>query len=251
MRAFGKSGREPVHHDTFLQLLEQIRDASDETVICDALLRLGGRFGLTRVLCGIVPTPDIPTPAARAQILFNRWPEQWFLRYFDEGHVRRDPVIHRVLTSERGFRWSDAIAQAPSRAADHVFGAAREHGLAEGVAIPVFGADGARGSLSLGGARMELKDTEIAMLEIAANLAVETATAVAGHRKTARNLGLTTREYDCLRWTADGKTDRDIADLLGLAVRTVEDHGASLRRKLDAVNRAHLVTRAFRSGLLR
>ena len=145
----------------------------------------------------------------------------------------------------------DAIAQAPSRAADHVFGAAREHGLAEGVAIPVFGADGARGSLSLGGARMELKDTEIAMLEIAANLAVETATAVAGHRKTARDLGLTTREYDCLRWTADGKTDRDIAELLGLAVRTVEDHGASLRRKLDAVNRAHLVTRAFRSGLLR
>ncbi|MBL6432028.1 MAG: helix-turn-helix domain-containing protein [Alphaproteobacteria bacterium] len=80
------------------------------------------------------------------------------------------------------------------------------------------------------------------MLEIAANLAVETATAVAGHRKTARDFGLTTREYDCLRWTADSKTDQDIADLLGLAVRTVEDHGASLRRKLDAVNRAHLVT---------
>ena len=27
---------------------------------------------------------------------------------------------------------------------------------------------------------------------------------MAGHRKTARDLGLTTREYDCLRWTADG-----------------------------------------------
>lgn len=82
-------------------------------------------------------------------------------------------------------------------------------------------------------------------------LAVECASAVAAHRMTARELGLTAREYDCLRWTADGKTDRDIAQLTGLAVRTVEDHGASLRRKLDAVNRAHLVTRAFRAGLLR
>ncbi|MBL6432027.1 MAG: autoinducer binding domain-containing protein [Alphaproteobacteria bacterium] len=132
-----------MHHDTFLQLLEQIRDASDETAICDALLRLGGRYGLTQVLCGIVPKPDIPTPAARAQILFNRWPEQWFLRYFDEGHVQQDPVIHRVLTSERGFRWSDAIARRLPGRGPCVRRRARTRARRRR-GDPVFNADGAK-----------------------------------------------------------------------------------------------------------
>ncbi|WP_157727627.1 LuxR family transcriptional regulator [Stappia sp. ES.058] len=234
-----------------MQLLEHIRDASEETAICDSLLRIAARYGLTHVLCGVLPGQVPAAPAAQAQILFNRWPDEWLLRYFDEGHVHEDPVIHRVLVSCYGFRWSDAIAGAPSPAADRLFGAAREHGLADGVAIPVFTAGGTRGSLSLGGARVELTDRDIAMLEIAAGLAVDSAGSATQHRKTARDLGLTPREYDCLRWTAEGKTDRDIATLTGLAVRTVEDHGASLRRKLNAVNRAHLVTRGFRAGLLR
>jgi LuxR family quorum sensing-dependent transcriptional regulator len=238
-------------HDTLMALLEQIRDAPDERAICDALLRIGTRYGLTQVLCGVVPAEETPGPAARAQILFNRWPDEWLLRYFDEGHVHKDPVIHRVLATDSGFRWSEAIAQAPSPAADHLFGAAREHGLADGIAIPVFTADGARGSLSLGGERIALTNAEIRMLEVAANLAVECAGAVEMQRMTARELGLTMREYDCLRWTAEGKTDRDIAELMGLAVRTVEDHGATLRRKLNAINRAHLITRGFRAGILR
>ncbi|WP_029057472.1 helix-turn-helix transcriptional regulator [Stappia stellulata] len=238
-------------HDTLMALLEQIRDAVDERAICDALLRIGARYGLTQVLCGVVPAEETPGPDARTQILFNRWPHEWLLRYFDEGHVHKDPVIHRVLTTENGFRWSEAIAQAPSPAADQLFGAAREHGLVDGIAIPVVTANGARGSLSLGGERIALTDKEIGMLEVAANLAVECSGAVEMNRKSARELGLSAREYDCLRWTAEGKTDRDIADLMGLAVRTIEDHGAALRRKLNAINRAHLVTRGFRAGLLR
>lgn len=58
------------------------------------------------------------------------------------------------------------------------------------------------------------------------------------------------REIEVIEWTAEGKTSADIAVILGLSEYTVNEYVASAMKKLDAVNRIHLVTKAIRLGVI-
>jgi two-component system, NarL family, invasion response regulator UvrY len=61
---------------------------------------------------------------------------------------------------------------------------------------------------------------------------------------------LTPREREVLQLVARGKTARQIAPLLGTTTSTVQHHLNHIRTKLGAKNNAHLVTLAFRKGLI-
>ena len=50
-------------------------------------------------------------------------------------------------------------------------------------------------------------------------------------------LGLTTREGEVLSWLSKGKTNRDIAQILGLSPRTVDKHLEQIYSKLGVENR--------------
>ncbi len=57
---------------------------------------------------------------------------------------------------------------------------------------------------------------------------------------------LTARERDALAWVAEGKSDWEIAVILGLSETTVRFHVDNARKKLGAVNRAQAVARMLR-----
>jgi len=61
---------------------------------------------------------------------------------------------------------------------------------------------------------------------------------------------LTPREVDVLRLLAKGNTNRQIATVLGLSMRTVENHRAHLMAKLGLVSRVELVNYAEEHNLL-
>ena len=61
---------------------------------------------------------------------------------------------------------------------------------------------------------------------------------------------LSQREIDVLRLLARGNTNRQIAELLGLSIRTVESHRANLMGKLGLSSRVELVTYAEEHRLL-
>lgn len=70
------------------------------------------------------------------------------------------------------------------------------------------------------------------------------------HRRGSPVDALTPRELDVLRLLAKGNTNRQIAGLLGLSVRTVENHRANLMGKLGLVSRVELVNYAEEHDLL-
>lgn len=53
----------------------------------------------------------------------------------------------------------------------------------------------------------------------------------------SNELGLTTREGEVLSWLSKGKTNRDIAQILGLSPRTVDKHLEQIYSKLGVENR--------------
>jgi DNA-binding NarL/FixJ family response regulator len=59
---------------------------------------------------------------------------------------------------------------------------------------------------------------------------------------------LSTREIEVLKLIAGGKTNKDIAEILSISIRTVENHRASIMSKLHLKNTANLVNYAIQQG---
>jgi DNA-binding CsgD family transcriptional regulator len=66
----------------------------------------------------------------------------------------------------------------------------------------------------------------------------------------AKSLGLTERELEVMKWTADGKSAQDVADILRVSRHTVEFHIKNSVAKLQAPNKTAAVVRAALLGLL-
>ncbi len=71
--------------------------------------------------------------------------------------------------------------------------------------------------------------------------------------KTSPNdnpLQLTPREREIVQLIAEGMSNKGIADILGISVKTVETHRANIMSKLDLRSVADLVRYAIRNGII-
>jgi DNA-binding NarL/FixJ family response regulator len=73
-------------------------------------------------------------------------------------------------------------------------------------------------------------------------------------KRTGENQGpldlLTPRQREILQLIAEGRSTKDIADVLQVSVKTVETHRAQLMERLDIHDVAGLVRYAIRTGLI-
>jgi two-component system response regulator NreC len=61
---------------------------------------------------------------------------------------------------------------------------------------------------------------------------------------------LTDREREVLQLVAEGYTNREIASLLHLSIKTVQNHRAKILRKLDLHDRGELIKYAIEKGII-
>lgn len=71
-----------------------------------------------------------------------------------------------------------------------------------------------------------------------------------GRSAAKANRTLTPRQKEILRLVAQGLTNREVAEHLGISVRTVEVHRFNLMRRLKVRNVAQLLRQALIHGLL-
>ena len=74
-----------------------------------------------------------------------------------------------------------------------------------------------------------------------------------GNGKPAENgarSNVSSREIDCLHWAAQGKSNREIGDILGVSENTVRFHLKNAYRKLEVTSRSQAVVAAMRAGLI-
>ena len=70
-----------------------------------------------------------------------------------------------------------------------------------------------------------------------------------GRERTAMD-GLTDREREILQLIAEGHTNKEIADLLSLSIRTVQNHRAHVMQKLGIHDRGDLIKYAIQKGII-
>ena len=70
-----------------------------------------------------------------------------------------------------------------------------------------------------------------------------------GHGDAAAELNLSAREREVLHWLADGKTNAEIACILGVSLATVKTHVGRVLEKLQVETRTGACRRALELGL--
>lgn len=68
---------------------------------------------------------------------------------------------------------------------------------------------------------------------------------------TARPFNLTDRQVEILELIADGKSSAEICGKLFITVDTLKSHLYRMSKRMGAGDRAHMVAKAYRAGVLR
>ncbi|WP_224403596.1 response regulator transcription factor [Pseudonocardia sp. ICBG1034] len=110
-------------------------------------------------------------------------------------------------------------------------------------------------SFAAGAAGMVVKDASADTLAVAVRDVARTGRYRppdrADHRQPPRGGGVVSaREYDVIRLVATGLTNTEIGEQLHLSPNTVKAYLATVMRKLEARNRAQVISRARTHGLL-
>jgi DNA-binding NarL/FixJ family response regulator len=106
---------------------------------------------------------------------------------------------------------------------------------------------GARGYLLKNAVDLELAD---AVRQIAAGgIALDPRLGPFAGAETGAARALTTRELEVLQWIVHGKSNKEIAVVLGVSVNTVAVHRANIMQSLGMHNTAELVVYAIRNRL--
>ena len=166
----------------------------------------------------------------------------------DAGYPAVDPRIIRARQSSEPFIWNETLfSEVPELWAD-----LQARGIQHGWSQSTLHEPGGIGMLSL------CRSTPITEQDLQTRLQHMQWLALLAHKAFSKLIrariasnapSLTERELEVLRWTADGKSAQDIAEILLLSKNTVDFHIRNSINKLDVPNKTAAVVRAVLLGL--
>lgn len=232
--------------DELLTLIIEPSPSEERISIClaEAVHTLGFRY------YHLVYRKVLPLSQERVRWLSN-YPLAWRKRYAQKNYFCIDPRIKLARSTEELIVWNDQLfVDTPQ-----LWRECREHGLRHGVTQSVLNGAGGLGMLSLARrhppiSRAELKSNR-QNIRTLTQLTLRILSRIYHNEATASLPPLSDREAEILRWSADGKSARDIAEILDISKNTVDFHIKNSVQKLQVPNKTAAVARAVLLGLLR
>lgn len=182
-------------------------------------------------------------------LVFQSFPDDWVEHYIREGYFAFDPIITAAKMESAPFKWFDVGDMFPLGAAQKRYlETLKASTVKDGLAVPIYGARGTNAYFGLGSRAGPLADMRV--LQFAAHQLHDRFLAVHGPILEAPPPALTAREKDVLHWMVLGKSNADIADILGVSPHTVDTLVRRLFAKLGVTNRISAALRAVGAGLI-
>ncbi len=163
-------------------------------------------------------------------------------------YLARCPVNRHVLETDHPFFWTKTGE--PGHDAYRIIRRPSGPGL-HGLQVPVFGHAGLIGAMSFGGTAIDSSVDTRSALTLIATAAFHAAQKLAGPNEPTSMPHLSDRELQVMRWVASGRRQADIALMLGLSERTIENHLRRIRKRLGATSTAQAMHLVARSGSLK
>lgn len=229
----------------FIELLETLSSPDD---IMNQLETSLGRFGFENFILTGLPNPH---QRAERMVLARKWPQGWFEIYIKENYVAFDPVVRLCRNSVNPFDWNEAPYNSDTEPrANEVMNRAVDFRMSNGFCIPIHGLTGYEACVSLGGVSLDLSPRTKPAIHLIGMYAFERIRQLVSSVDQNRLDRLTARERDVLTWTALGKTSSEIAEILNLSKRTIDEYSVRATRKLRAQNKTHAVVKALQQRLI-
>ena len=186
------------------------------------------------------------------RLLVSNWPAE-LVRQYDAMNLF--PISRLVIDTSltklpvQGDSALFAPIDRQSAQAGAAIALAESHGLCASTSLLLHSTAADPYLMVFSGARAPLAHGELAELHFSALQLFECLekTFVATGASRER---LSSREVECLRWAAAGKSSDEIAIILGISVYTVSSYFKSATRKLQAVNRMQAIAVALRLRLI-
>ena len=238
-----------------LKLLCDAFEALESAKTCDDLRVEMKRFAQLMQFDHFAYALTINAPSLKQQhYLLNGFPPEWCKRYVNGDYFKVDPVVQHAQTSSLPAIWTEDMFHEGKH--EQFWEEARAFGLSNGLSFAVRDQPGVTGIFSLA----RDKPLDLGALDMAALIGRAQLFASMLHHAVARlelpkllpeqNAILTSRERECLRWSADGKTAWEIGHILNIAERTVVFHVNNVIKKLGAANKTQAIVRALALRLL-
>lgn len=235
--------------DSLGRLGEVIDAAGPDISSRELLVIIRDTLGLKNVAYLALHCPPLTRSGFYSKVTYS---DEWVRRYTERGYVDIDPVIPNASAGVLPIDWSEIDRSPPAIRA--FFLDAEQHGVGnQGITIPIRGAKRERAFFSV-----NMQATDIEWLNFKrANMAILQVVSNYYHNKVLETHGveipevrLTPRQREALQWAANGKSTRDIANIMGLSHHTVLRYLETTRFRLNALNTMHAVGKAFKIGLI-
>jgi LuxR family transcriptional regulator, quorum-sensing system regulator CciR len=220
-------------------------DDSLGQLIGDATRELGfDRFALLHHASLAKPGPSL--------IRIDTYPAGWEEELGRHGLLGADPVHHASARTNVGFAWAELPELVRlGRRERELLERARRFDIGDGFTMPVNVPGEPAGSCSFAVRRGRcLPRARLLCAEQIGAHAFRAARRIHNYPAAGCSPPLSRRERQCVRLLAAGKTDWEIAAILGISVETAHQYVKRARAAYDVVSRAQLVACGLRDALV-
>lgn len=235
----------------FIEPMSPLWRATDEKTWFEALALLGRKYGFEHTLFAVVPRPGMRFTDA---YLRSTYDDNWRQTYNERALFHIDPTVAHCLTQTSPLIWTSTnFADLNQK---EMYEEACQYGLCSGVALPIHGPKQEVGMLCFvrdeqaPGALNAHVERNLPMLTLLRDVAFDTSQRFLDGYTERLVPKLTPREYECLKWTAQGKSTWEIAKIFGCSEATVNFHMTNIRSKFGVSSRSAAAVKATRMGLI-
>ena len=186
-------------------------------------------------------------------LFLTTYPASWLEEVLEERHYLEDPIHAACARTPSGLAWDrvgDIIDLTPRQR--DILTRARDHDLASGYSMPIRTPGEAEAIFTAArSSDMALEPVDVLLVRSLGSVAFDRARELIddGNRPLAC-VALSPRQVECIALVAQGKSDWEIGQILGLSRDTVHEYVEAARRRYGVRRRTQLVLRAVRDGHL-
>jgi DNA-binding CsgD family transcriptional regulator len=227
-------------------LVGRIAAATTVAEVWDTYLSAARKAGLSSGFACFMPADG-----HFAQTIFaNSMPEGWTQNYAERGYAAEDPLSRRTRTELHPIYWT---AHDWDMRATPLQRKWRDDNIAADIRIGFASPDRSSGDLkviSLGGGNPDPHPLDLKALHFAGIEALNRMQELGIKPPAVAKSPLSSRECECLKWIAAGKTDWEVGTILGLSDKTVNVYVERAKHKLGAQTRTQAIVCALRGGFI-
>lgn len=196
------------------------------------LQKMASDLGFSKILFGLLPKDSQDYENA---FIVGNYPAAWREHYDRAGYARVDPTVSHCTQSVLPIFWEPSIYQ--TRKQHEFFEEASAAGLVYGLTMPLHGARGELGALSLSveaenrAEANRFMESVLPTLWMLKDYALQSGAGLAFEHPVSKPVVLTSREKEVLQWCAIGKTSWEISVICNCSEANVNFHMGNIRRK--------------------